>query len=287
MTRDINDRLDLTGKVIVVTGAGNGGIGTGVCRLLAEAGASIMGLDVREEAFVAFEQAVAGTNGPHATRVVDARDPEQMTAAVTAAVDELGPLWGLVHVVGGQTRDQWKTVADADYASWDAIMELNLRTALISITAAAGQLLRQGTGGSIVSIASVAGLTAMPFGAGYAAAKAAVVSLVRTAALELGPAQIRVNAVAPGTVRTTKTGGNTVDSPAEQAAVPLGRRGNPDDIAGGVLYLMSGLSSWVTGQVLAVDGGSSARPSFLGEDNLPVFIQDPAFRANILAGRQE
>ena len=150
--------------------------------------------------------------------------------------------------------------------------------------AVARRLVAAGSGGSIVVISSISGTQAMPFGAPYAAAKAGILALVRTAALELGPQGVRVNAVAPGTIRTahSERGTLTVDSPEEQLAIPLRRRGAPADIAGAVLYLMSDLASFVTGHTLVVDGGSSARPSFLDADNVPVFVRDAELRAALL-----
>jgi NAD(P)-dependent dehydrogenase (short-subunit alcohol dehydrogenase family) len=124
----------------------------------------------------------------------------------------------------------------------------------------------------------------MPFGVPYAAAKAGLLALMRTAALELGGAGVRVNAVAAGTVRTAKNRASSpaVDTPEERAVLPLGRRGQPVDIAGAVLYLLSDLAGFVTGHTLVVDGGSSARPSYLDADNLPVFVHDEALRNRLL-----
>lgn len=251
--------------------------------MLAAAGALVIGVDNRVEALTDFTAVTSEVDGrEHPALVADLREPADVERVVAAAGDEL---YGLVHVAGGMGPPQWSGLMDMDPEVFDAVMDLNLRTMMLTTTATARRLRELGRGGSIVALSSVAGLSAMPFGAPYAAAKSALMSLVRTEALEWGSLGIRVNAVAPGTVRTPKSlRGNPnppPDTPAEAAAVPLGRRGSGADIAGAVLFLLSDLSDWITGQVLAVDGGSSARPSFLGDDNLPVFVRDDALRARL------
>jgi NAD(P)-dependent dehydrogenase (short-subunit alcohol dehydrogenase family) len=278
-------QVSLEGRMVVVAGAGGGGIGTAVCRLVAGAGASVLALDVRPEALEAVDEALAGTPGPHLTVVADVGDTAQVDDALDQAAG-LGALHGLVHVAGGLRREQWAPLLSVALDDFDDVVALNLRAALVSMRAVASRLVAGGAGGSIVSVSSIAALSAMPYGASYAAAKAGLMSLTRTAALEWGGHGIRVNTVAPGTVGTPKTA-QDADTPsgalsdAERVVLPLGRKGVPDDVAGAVLFLLSDLSSWITGQVLAVDGGSSVRPSFLGEDNLPVFVHDEQMRRHL------
>jgi NAD(P)-dependent dehydrogenase (short-subunit alcohol dehydrogenase family) len=240
----------------------------------------VLGIDVDRDALAITEQTVADAGAQFVPVLADVTDADAVDAAL-GALDPLPPLHGLVHVVGGMPIGDWSSVATMAPARFAAVIEFNLQSAFVTTQAVARRLVDAGDDGSIVLLSSISGIQAMPFGAPYAAAKAAILAFVRTAALELGPLGVRVNAVAPGTIRASGA-----DTREEQQAIPLRRRGVPDDVAGAVLYLLSDLAGFVTGHTLVVDGGSSARPSFLDTDDLPVFVHDADLRARLLQPRE-
>lgn len=233
--------VSLSGQVAVVTGGG-GGIGTAAASLLADAGARVISLDR------------AGRDGPPGTRSMacDVADGALIAAAIERVVRDEGRLDIVVHCAG-ITRD--RSIAKMADAEWTEVMRTNLDSAFHLVRAAIGPL-RDAGGGAIVLVSSINAERGKAGQANYAASKAGLIGLARTAARELGRHLIRVNVVAPGWVDT----GMTAALPPEvrQRALDetvLGRVGTPGDVAGPILFLCSPLGRHVTGQVLRVDGG--------------------------------
>ncbi len=148
-------------------------------------------------------------------------------------------------------------VRDTPVADWDRLISINLRQLFLLARGAVEHFIRRGVQGTILSISSVDGLNTAPNHAGYGAAKAGVMSLTRTLALECAGSGIRVNSIAPGIIRTERSEATFTPARMQQLAdlIPLGRPGRPEDVAGAALFLLSDLAAYVTGQTIVVDGG--------------------------------
>ena len=274
--------MELSGfadRTVVVLGAGGGGIGTGIALAIAETGARVVAIDRDPEQLDRVVDA-SRERGRVTPECCDAADEDELRSVFARASAGPGDLFGLVNVIGGLPPDRWRALIDDDDANFDAILEANLRIALRSSRTFARALKDSGRPGSLVQIVSIGALQGLPFGAGYSASKAALVSLTRTMALEWGELGLRVNAVAPGSVHVPRS--TAAEDPGiARRTIPLGRRGEPEDIAGAVLFLLSDLSRWMTGQVLVVDGGVSVKPAYLDDDGLPVFVRDEELRRRL------
>jgi NAD(P)-dependent dehydrogenase (short-subunit alcohol dehydrogenase family) len=277
-----NDPWGLTGTTVMVMGAGGGGIGTAIARRVGRAGARVLAVDIDAEKLAVCTDALAADGVDHEGLIADGRDRDSVAAAVDRA-SSLGPLRGSVQVAGGMWPAQWAPFASDDPA-FDDVIDLNLGSTVNSVRAVGRRLIEQGQGGSIVNIATVSAINAMPYGSAYAAAKAAVLSLTRSLAVEWGREGIRVNAVAPGSIATPKSASARKPGDTDRddlLVIPMRRRGTSDDIADAVLFFMSDMASYVTGQVLCVDGGTSVRPAVNDSDELPVFVHNEELRARL------
>ena len=255
--------LGLSGKRALVAGAGQG-IGRAVTLGLAEAGARVACLEVDDDRRVEIVAEVEAAGGEAVGLGGDITRRDDVEAALASMVDAFGGVDVVVDIVGVA---RWNPALQLTDDDWDASFDLVLRHVFFLAQAAGRRMVDQATGGSMVAVASVSGLFAAPSHAAYGAAKAGLVSLVKTLAVELAPEGIRVNAVAPGAVKTPRVlAATTEERRAESSkSIPLGRMAEPEDIARVALFLASDLAGYVTGQTVVADGGASVKfPLSLG-----------------------
>lgn len=240
--------LDMKDAKVLVTGAGSG-IGAAIAKMLAEAGAAVAVNDLHPgtaEALVR-EFSVAGYSAVSAVGDVY-QDAEKI---VKIAVDKLGGLTGLVNNAGFVSNKQF--LADGDLELWRKTMDVNLDGAFLCSRFAYQTLKKRG--GAIVNISSTAIHHPYPESGAYVVSKTALLGLTRQCAFEWGPDGIRVNAILPGAIAGTGMALDRYDCDSFNSNLPLRRNGRPEDIAGAVLFLLSDLAAYITGQFIDVDGG--------------------------------
>jgi len=245
--------MSTTSNTYLLLGA-TSGIGMELARRLAAGGARLFLVARDPDKLAAFAETLPGEV---ATAVADATDSPQVDAAVNAAVEQFGKIDGAVNLVGSILLKPAHLTSDQE---WRQTLALNLDSAFYLLRAAAKTMMTSG-GGSVVLVSSVAAKLGLTNHEAIAAAKAGVSGLVLAAAASYAARGIRVNAVAPGLVRTPLTARLTQNEATLKASVamhPLGRIGEPADIASAIEWLLNPAQGWVTGQVLSVDGGMGA-----------------------------
>ncbi|ULP47004.1 SDR family NAD(P)-dependent oxidoreductase [Mycolicibacter virginiensis] len=274
--------LDLRGRIVVVSGAGGGGIGTTITAMAAQAGATVIAVSRSQENLDEHIAPLAERGLSVISVAADASTDEGVATVLEVAQRADGQLYGLVNVAGGAEPATWMPSTRVSRADWRKIFTHNLETAFFMSRAVAAALVAQQRAGSIVSISSISGMNTAPFHIAYGTAKAAIVAMTRTMAVELAAAGIRVNAVAPGVTNTAASATYTdTDPDRDLQAIAMGRRGRPEEQAGPILFLLSDLASYITGQTLLVDGGLNLKWSHLDADNTSLFLKDDTFRAAI------
>ena len=239
-------------RVFVVLGAG-GGIGSATARLLAKQGAHLLLAGRSPEPLQALAAQTGGI--PYE---LDARNTGEVAEAVGDAADKFGHVDGIANCVGSLLLKPAHITTDDE---WDETISTNLRSAFAAVKAGAKEM--RSSGGSIVLVSSAAAQIGLANHEAIAA-KGGIIGLTRSAAASYSRAGIRVNAVAPGLVKTKLTERLTANAQAEQASLAmhaLGRLGEPEDVAAAIVWLLDPQQSWVTGQVIGIDGGlGSVRP---------------------------
>jgi NAD(P)-dependent dehydrogenase (short-subunit alcohol dehydrogenase family) len=274
------DRLRLDDRAVIVFGAGGGGMGTATALAIADAGGNLVAFDITDDRVAETQRRIKASGGHSVGYAGDVRSVDDLANACALATSKFGRLDGVVNLVGGTRLERpggtsrnagtWLPLHEYPEDVYEDIFAVNLTYVFHSCQIAARTMLECGNGGSIVNFASVSALEGAPYHGPYGAAKAGVMSITKTLAVELGRQGIRANCIVPGSVPaplSKAASSNTFDAITDRASLrsALGRRVDPVEIAGAVLFLLSNLSAGITGQCLNVDAGASAQ-SPLGTD---------------------
>ena len=254
--------MKLTSKIAIITGAARG-IGEATARLFAAEGAAVVIGDVMDEAAWKIVKAITSSGGRAAYYHTNVRQPDEVGQLISKTVETFGGVDILVNNAGVVVA---KSTTDTTLEEWERVLGVNLTGAWLCARAAIPSLIRR-RGGAIVNVASNAGLVGFPNAAAYCASKGGLVQLTRAMALDCAPYRIRVNAVCPGHTRTPMAESFVAAQSDPQAFIkefinvhhPIGRMAEAEEIAHVILFLASDESSFVTGSIVAADGGYTAR----------------------------
>lgn len=239
---------------VFITGASRG-IGASIAHAVAAAGASVVLASRKQEALEVVADEIRAAGGTALPIAAHTGHPDEVDALLARTVEEFGTVDGLVN--NAATNVHFGPMLGIEETAWDKIFEINIKGYFNAIRAFA----RTTSGGSIVNIASVLGMRAAPMQGVYGMTKAAVISMTQTFSVELGGGNFRVNAIAPGLVETRFSQVLVDDEEMRDLFVKrtaLGRHAQPDEIAGAAVYLLSDAASYMTGQVMVLDGGMTA-----------------------------
>ena len=253
--------LGLEDRAVLVVGAGQG-MGRAAALLVARCGGRLGLVDLERDRVERVADEVRELGRPAEPIVGDVTSESEVARIVATAAESLGGIESLINIIG---MASWAPLVEMDSETWDRDFTLNLKQHFLVSSCVARHMIERGEGGTMAVVASVSGLFGAPTHGAYGAAKAGVMALVRSMAQEWEPHRIRVNAVAPGSVRTPR-----IMAMRERGEIPdrdplvAARESEPEDIAGALLFLSSDLARRVNGQTLVVDGGTISRFPFAG-----------------------
>ena len=255
------DRFKLDGHVALVVGGG-GAIGSAMAVALAEAGAKVAVVDISQELVDATKARVEAVGGECLAIAGDMTERDEADAVVDEVANHLGKLDIMVNAIGGGAGKVLFDAQDYPDDAWDWIYDINVRCTLVPTQAAVKAMIKAGNGGKVLNISSVRALLGINAGySAYVAAKGAISSLTRQWATEWAKHGINVNAILPTFVDTPQVAMLLEDPEFKKnvvARIPLGRVGGTGDLVGAAIFLVSDASSFITGQILGIDGGLTA-----------------------------
>jgi NAD(P)-dependent dehydrogenase (short-subunit alcohol dehydrogenase family) len=249
--------IDLSGRVILVCGVGRGGIGGATARQVASAGATVIAVDKEQSIVDATIADIEQAGGRGYGIVADVTDPAQTDPLIGTIVKRHGRLDGVANVAGGTRADEWMPLEKTSLESYRLTVNLNLEYVFRVCRDAAAWMIENKSKGALVNVGSVSMLAAAPYHGPYGAAKSGIAALTRTMAHEWWPYGIRANTVSPGAVMTERVRSRALNPAQVEASGVIFT--SPDELANGILFLLSDLASGISGQNLVVDSSLSTK----------------------------